>query len=135
MLDRELNRVPVVVTLPAQIDLISQDRPYDLVHAALAGAAATVIADLTATTFCDCASLRRLVAIQHHAASRGRELRLVIPPDSPLHRTAELMDLDHLLPVFGNLREAAAAVPLPRPPAPRPARPASGGAPWPTSAM
>ena len=102
------------MTLPAQIDLASQDGAYGQVYAAFAAGAVTVIADLIATIFCDCANPRRLVAVQHQAASRGCELRLVIPPGSPVHRTAELMDLDHVLPVFRTLREAAAAVSFPR---------------------
>lgn len=111
----EVSREPVVVTLPVQVDRTSQHRAYGQVHAAFAdGAETTVIADLTATTSCDPYFLLRLVAVQRHAASRGGELRLVIPPGSPVRRVAEAMDLDHLLPVFRDLSEAATAVPLPR---------------------
>ncbi len=107
-------RAPVVVALPAQIDLTSQERAYDRLYAALASGPAVVIADFTGTTFCDCSSLRRLVAIQRRAAARDAQLRLVIAPDGPVHRVAELMDLDKLLPVYPSLHAAVVDMSLPR---------------------
>jgi anti-anti-sigma regulatory factor len=105
---------PVIVRLPAQIDITSAERAYDRLYAAFASGASVVIADFTATMFCDCSSLRRLAAIQNRAAARDAQLRLAIPPGGPVHRVAQLMDLDHLLPVFPSSQEAAAAGPVPR---------------------
>jgi hypothetical protein len=51
-------RGPVIVTLPTEVDLINQDWAYDQLCAALASGADIVIADFTATTFCDCSSMR-----------------------------------------------------------------------------
>jgi len=108
MLDQVIHRVPAVVALPAEIDLTSAERAYGELHAAFAGGAAAVIADFSATTFCDCSSLRRLLAIQHRAACRGARLVLVIPRGSPVSRLAELVSLDSRLPVYPSLREAVA---------------------------
>jgi hypothetical protein len=44
----------------------------------LASGAAVVIADFTVTSFCDCASLRRLLTVQQGAAAQGIKLRLLI---------------------------------------------------------
>lgn len=67
----ELEIVPVVVIrLAAEIDLTNRDQVYDQLCAAFAGGAAVVVADLTATSFCDCGSLRCLLAVQHRAAAR-----------------------------------------------------------------
>jgi anti-anti-sigma regulatory factor len=114
MLDQQACQRPVVVRLPPQIDLTSQERAYDQLYAAFASGASVVVADFTATTFCDCSSLRRLVAVQHRAAARDARLLLAIPPGGLVHRVAKLIDLDHLLPVFRSVREALAAAPVPR---------------------
>jgi anti-sigma B factor antagonist len=108
MLDQVIHRVPAVVALPAEIDLTSAERAYGELHAAFAGGAAAVIADFSATTFCDCSSLRRLLAVQHRAACRDARLVLVIPRGSPVSRLAELVSLDSRLPVYPSLREAVA---------------------------
>jgi anti-anti-sigma factor len=114
MLDQKAHSAaPVVVTLPSQIDFTTQDQAYDRLYAAFASGAAVVIADFTDTAFCDCSSLRRLVTIQHRAAAREAQLRLVIPSVGPVRRLATLMDLDRQLPVYPTLRQAAAAGPLP----------------------
>lgn len=113
MLDEAVRCAPVVVALPVEIDLTSQERVYDQLYAAFASGAQVVVADFTGTTFCDCSSLRRLVAIRHRAAARDAELRLAIPP-GPVRRVAELADLDHMLPVYPGVREAVGAGPVPR---------------------
>lgn len=114
---------PVVVALPSQIDFTTQDPAYDRLYAAFARGAAVVIADLTETDFCDCASLRHLVTVQHRAAARQAQLRLVIPSSGPVRRLAALMDLDHQLAVYPTLQEAVAAGPLPDLNAPGASRP------------
>lgn len=107
MLDKEATCSPVVVRLPAEIDLVNQEHAYDQLYAAVASGAAVVVADFTATAFCDCASLRRLAAVRLRTAARGTEVRLAIRPGGLVHRVAALMDLDHLVPVYASVREAA----------------------------
>jgi anti-anti-sigma regulatory factor len=116
MLDQKAGpTAPAVVVLPSQIDFATQDQAYDRLYAAFASGATVVIADFTGTAFCDCGSLRHLVTVQHWAAARKAQLRLVIPPGGLIRRQAALMDLDHQLPVYPTLREALAAGPLPDP--------------------
>ena len=103
---RNLHRPPVVVMLPDEIDMTSREDTYDQLHAAFASGAPVVVADLTATTFCDCASLRRLIAVQDRAAAQGTHLRLVIPPGSPVHRLSALLSVERRLPVYPSLRDA-----------------------------
>jgi anti-anti-sigma factor len=97
---RKVSRIPAVVPLPAEIDLTTHERAFDRLYAAFAAGAPVVIADLTATTFCDCASLRRLVTIQRQAAAQNARLRLAIPPDSPVRRLARLLDLDREVQLY-----------------------------------
>jgi anti-anti-sigma factor len=108
-------RTPVVVALPAEIDLTSYERAYEQLYAAFAAGAPLVIADLTATTFCDCASLRRLVTIQRQAAAQNAQLRLAVPPHSPVRRLAWLMDLDRQVQLYPSPGEAAETPGISRP--------------------
>lgn len=89
----------VVITLAAEIDLTNNERVCGQLDAAFASGADVVVADLTSTWFCDCASLRRLLAVQQRAASRGGQLRLVIPSGSQVRRLAGLTGLDKLLDI------------------------------------
>jgi hypothetical protein len=78
-----------------------------------------IIADFTGTRFCDAGSMRRLLAVRHHAV----QLRFAIRPGSPVRRIADLMDVDRWVPVYPSSGEAAAVIPWPRSPLlPPPAR-------------
>ena len=103
---RQGARPAVVVPLAGEIDLVNCEQVCDRLDAALVSGPAVVIADLTAASFCDCASLRRLLAVQQCAAAQGAQLRLVIPPGSPVRRVAELLDLNGQLRIYPGLREA-----------------------------
>jgi len=103
----------VVVQMATEIDLTNNERACARLNAAFTGGAAVVIADLTSTWFCDCASLRRLLTVQQRAASGGRQLRLVIPLDSPVRRVVGLTGLDGPLHIYPSVREASAWFPVP----------------------
>lgn len=104
-------RAPVIVTLPAEIDLMNQDRAYDPLYAAFASGADIVIADFTATTFCDCSSMRRLLAVQARAAAGDARLRVVIAPDGSVCRVIKLMELERRLALYPSTAAAAAGPP------------------------
>jgi len=106
MPDHNVYRLPVLVTLPGEIDLASREHAYDQLYAAVASGARLVIADLSATTFCDGGSLRRLIAVQNRAAAQDVQLRIVIPPGSAVRRLADLIGLDQPVTVFPGVREA-----------------------------
>lgn len=97
-----------IVALPAEIDIGNGDHAYEQLYVAFAGAP-MVIADFTASTFCDTASLLRLVAVQRRAVARNARLRLAAPPGNPVRRVLEITSLDKLLPVYTSARHAAAA--------------------------
>jgi anti-anti-sigma regulatory factor len=105
---RQGERQAIVVPLAAEIDLTNYELAYDRLYTALVSGAAVVIADFTPTWFCDCASLRRLLAVQQQAAAQGRQLRLVIPPGSPVRRLADLLGLDGQPHIYASRCEASA---------------------------
>jgi anti-anti-sigma regulatory factor len=65
MSDQLTGSTPVIVALPAEIDLSNAEQVYDQLAAALASGAAVVIADFTGTRFCDCACLNRLLRVHN----------------------------------------------------------------------
>lgn len=98
---------PAVVTLPARIDTAASRLLCGQLGSALASAA-TVIADMTATTFCDSSGVRILVLAQEQAAATGVELRLAAPSQAVLRALAET-GAGWLLPVYPSLADALAA--------------------------
>lgn len=104
----QVHRPPVVVRLPGQIDQVNLQHAYDQLYAAFVSGATVVIADLTDTTSCDGACLRQLTAVQRRAAAQNAQLRLVIPPGSPLRRLVEMTTLADLVQVYPSPGHAAA---------------------------
>jgi anti-sigma B factor antagonist len=100
---------PIVVTLPAEMDMASAERVDADLQAAFASAA-TVVADMTATTFCDATGIRALVRAHKRAAARGAEFRVVVP-SARILRLLGLLDLDYL-EIYPSLHDALAVEPL-----------------------
>jgi anti-sigma B factor antagonist len=98
---------PVVVTLPAEIDVANADDISGQLAAAFAPGPRAVIADMTATTFCDSIGIRVLVLAHQQAAVNGTELRLLLPGPSVL-RIMEVLGIDAVLPIYRSLDEAVA---------------------------
>jgi anti-anti-sigma factor len=120
MTSQQRTRPPVLVPLAAEIDMTSCEQVHDQLSAALARGAPVVIADLTLTTFCDCATLRCLLAIQRQAAGRHAEFRVAVPLASPVRRIMHITGLDEHLRLYPTAAHAAAAPRLRAPLIPRP---------------
>jgi anti-sigma B factor antagonist len=97
-----------VVVLPAELDYSNADRAGRKLAAALASGASVVIADLTATTFCDSPGARMLWLAHDQAVERRIGLRLVVTSAAVL-RVLEIMELDGLLRIYPSLDAALAA--------------------------
>lgn len=67
---------PVVVTLPREIDMTNACQVSQRLCAALAAGAPIVVADMTATRFCDSMGLRALVLAHEQASASSAELRV-----------------------------------------------------------
>ena len=101
-------RAPLtVVTFPDEIDMATAGAIGEDVAAALARGVHAVIADMTATTFCDSAGISMLIRAKKQATSHGAELRLLLPCPNVL-RVLKIQGLDALLPIYFNLEEALA---------------------------
>ena len=105
---------PVVVTLPAEIDVYSREQAYDRLCGACASGASVVIADFTGTRYCDAGAMRRLLAAHERVAASAAQLRFAIPPGSPVRRVADQLNADRRIPIYDSLGEADAAIAWPR---------------------
>lgn len=100
---------PTLVTLPVEIDMANAEHVDAELQAAFASAV-TVVADMTATTFCDAMGIRTLVRAKKRAAACDAEFRVVVP-SARILRLLRLVDLDHLLEIYPSLQEALAIDP------------------------
>jgi anti-anti-sigma factor len=102
---------PAVVVLPAELDYSNADQAGRELAAALASGASVVIADLTATTFCDSPGARMLWLAHNRAVEKRVGLRLVVT-SAAVRRVLEIMELDDLLRIYPTLDAALAAARL-----------------------
>ena len=98
---------PVIVTLPAEIDMANAHDIGEQLAAACALGGKVVIADMTATTFCDSLGIRMLLLAWRRAAEHGTDLRLLLPNPAVL-RVLGVLGVDAVLPVYNTLEEARA---------------------------
>jgi anti-sigma B factor antagonist len=111
---------PVVVTLPAEIDITNADAIGEALSSAIASGAGIVIADMTGTTFCNSSGISVLVQAHREAAANHAELRLVVLSAAVLHALT-LVRMDFLLPIYTSLDAALAPEAAPQPELPAPA--------------
>ena len=98
---------PVIITLPAEIDIANVDTVGEQLAAALTPGTRVVIADMTATTFCDSMGIAMLIHAHKQATANGAELRLLLPCPDVL-RVLRIHGVDAVLPIYHSLEEALA---------------------------
>jgi anti-anti-sigma factor len=103
--------VPVVVALPAEIDMANADDVADQLRSAFTPGVPIVVADMTLTVFCDSYGMRALVLGHRYAAAHHAQLHLAAP-DTKVVQVLKLAGLDRLLPVYPNLGAALTGGPL-----------------------
>ena len=109
MNDQAAPIVPVVVVLPAEIDVTNSEQVYDQLVAVLAPGVDTVIADMTSTVFCDSSGVHAIMHAYESAAARDVRMRLAVSPATSVRRVLELIGVGRLMPVHASLDEALTA--------------------------
>ena len=99
---------PTVIRLPAEIDAANAGRIGEELDSVFATGVAAVIADMTATTFCDSTGARELLLAHHRATADGIELQIVMPPSANIRRLFQLTGLDQVLAIYPNLAAVSA---------------------------
>jgi anti-sigma B factor antagonist len=103
--DYERLNHPVIVPLPAEIDMANEEDVGEQLSAAFAAGVTVVIADLGSTVFCGTSGVRQLVLAHKKAVASNRELRVVIPSAHVL-RVLAILGIDHELEIYPDLAAA-----------------------------
>jgi anti-anti-sigma factor len=98
-----------VVSLPGEISYYTAPQVHDELTAALEPGVTTVILDLTLTTFFDSAGLAKITVARELATAYHIDLRVVVPPSSPLAGFFGSSGLDRVLAIYPTLRGALTA--------------------------
>jgi anti-anti-sigma factor len=96
-----------VVRLPAEIDSSNAEHVRQRLCAALTPGVRIVVADLTATTFCDVAGVRSLVRVRNHAAAMNAQVRLAVQPGS-VRRLLAMVSPGGQFHIYASTSEAIA---------------------------
>jgi anti-anti-sigma factor len=95
----------VVVTLPEEIDVTNSPGVRQVLLAAISRRPASVVADMTATTFCDSSGTSAIAAAYRQAVAVGADMRLVIGHPA-VRRVFELNGVDTIIRVYPDLPAA-----------------------------
>lgn len=106
MNDHAAHGMPVVVALPAEIDVTNSKQVYDQLIAALVPGVTIVIADLTSTHFCDSSGVHAIMHAYERAAAHDIRLRLAVSTAGSVRRVLQLTGVGRLIPVYPTLQEA-----------------------------
>jgi len=96
-----------IVTLPAEIDLSNAELVRQDLLSVVAQGATRVIADMTATAFCDSAGIAALVRVVQQATAHGSGLRLAASTPA-VTRVLALTGVDRLIAVYPSVAAAMA---------------------------
>jgi anti-anti-sigma factor len=100
-----LARAWAVVAMPAEIDQATAWRAGEELALAFGPGTSIVVADLTATTFCDSSGVQMFACAHMRAMVDNTELRLAVP-SAAVRRIFALTGLDRLMPVYLSLGAA-----------------------------
>jgi anti-sigma B factor antagonist len=100
---------PVVVSMPAEIDLANAGRVGEQLCTAASPGVTVIVADLTGTEFCDSAGIRTLLRARDDVAASHAQLRLAVARGGAVRRALQAIGLQHVLPVYPTVAAALAA--------------------------
>jgi len=99
-----------MVTLPAEIDITIADAVREDLLSVINKGATLLVADMSATTFCDSSGVSALVRTYRRAMANACDVRLVISSPA-VARVLSLTGVDRLMPVFGSIAASLAGTP------------------------
>jgi len=96
----------VVARLSGEVDMSNASYVRDQLLASMPNEALALVLDISGCRYLDSAAIEVLFDVSRRLARRRQELRLVMPPDSPLRRVIELTEIRTAAPVFQSLDDA-----------------------------
>lgn len=94
-----------VVAAPAEIDVTNAGELGEAMRSCTDAEHATLVVDMSETTFCDSAGVEQLVQAHRQAAAAGGEVRLVIGTIGVM-RVLAIVGVDRMMAIFTSLDEA-----------------------------
>ncbi len=108
MIDQETPASPVVMIMPDEIDVSNAGYVGEQLRSAITPGAGAVVADLTATTFCDSFAVLHLMLAHDKAVANNVQLLFVVPAGAVL-RLLELVGARRVLRICPTVTAALAA--------------------------
>ena len=99
-----------LAAISGEVDLSNARPILDTVAASTPDDTSLLVLDLSATTYLDSAGIAALFRLAERLRGRRQDLRLVVPPGSPIRAVLHLTHLDHVIQVDDAL-DAPFAVP------------------------
>jgi anti-anti-sigma factor len=96
----------VVARLSGEVDMSNAAYVRDQLLASIPNDALALVLDISGTRYLDSAAIEVRFDISRRLARRRQELRLAMPPTSPLRRVIELTEVHTAAPVYESLEDA-----------------------------
>jgi anti-sigma B factor antagonist len=88
-----------VVSIRGEVDLSNATEVRDAIGQIASADLTVIVVDLSETGYLDSSGIAMLFRLAERLGHRRQELRLVVPPDSPLRAALELTNLPQTIPV------------------------------------
>jgi anti-anti-sigma factor len=96
----------VVAQLGGEVDMSNASYVRDQLLASMSNEAIALVLDISGCRYLDSAAIEVLFDVSRRLARRRQELRIVMPPSSPLRRVIELTEVHTAAPVYESLEGA-----------------------------
>ena len=96
----------VVARLSGEVDMTNASYLREQLLDSMPNDALVLVIDISACRYLDSAAIEVLFDLSRRLARRRQELRLVMPPESPLRRVIELTEVHTAAPVYESLEDA-----------------------------
>ncbi len=97
-----------IVALPAEVDISNAGRLGDQLLRVISEGAADVVADMSATTFCDSSGVHALIKAHKRAGSQGGKLHVAAGSPAVL-RVFDLLGVGKVIGIYPTVAAALAA--------------------------
>ena len=96
----------IVARLSGEVDMSNATYVREQLLASIPNDALALVLDISGCRYLDSAAIEVLFDVSRRLGRRRQELRLVMPPDSPLRRVIELTEVHTAAPVYESLEKA-----------------------------
>jgi anti-sigma B factor antagonist len=96
----------VVARLSGEVDMSNAAYVRDQLLASMPNDAVALVMDVSGCRYLDSAAIEVLFELSRRLGRRRQQLRIVMPPDSPLKRVMELTDVRSAAPIYDDLDAA-----------------------------